>query len=387
MAAIEVQLSASPTVEITHSCISIGGSLIVKNSDETFDETYSTDDSPVTLPNITFTDSDGSSSSVPSVKDIVATPCAAAPTISVTVSDNNPNYLEDIDIECVVTGFTPTSYTFQIACQDSGDSYVTQASGNLTWTVNRVNTIKISVTATNGTITQGDTIEITVTDPLDYATVLCDFDARNNLTLVNDEVDVIGDSSGNGHDVTASSASFRAYIDTFGSRIASKPNGFDFENSTSNPISGKADFTLFFKLQKLETAAANQRVISFGTTGTAFAIGALGTVGVDDLIIGDSGFSCRQDYQVGLTEGATVGVVKNGTDPYECYVDGSLATPVSTTGTPIANIATQNGIGLGSQNSNFNFTGIFQRLIIFDTGSFTAAQMEAINLRIKQLHP
>lgn len=71
MAAIEVQVSSTPSIEITHERLSIGGSVRVKNSDETFDNTYQETDSPVTLPDITVTQPDGSTTTQPSLTDVV----------------------------------------------------------------------------------------------------------------------------------------------------------------------------------------------------------------------------------------------------------------------------------------------------------------------------
>lgn len=51
------------------------GLVNILNSDGSFDVTKTSADSPYTLPDIQFTDSDGTTSIVPSVKDIVAAPC------------------------------------------------------------------------------------------------------------------------------------------------------------------------------------------------------------------------------------------------------------------------------------------------------------------------
>lgn len=86
MAAIEVQVSATPSIEITHERLTIGGNVRVKNSDETFDNTYDQTDSPVTLPDITVTQPDGSTTTQPSVTDVT---CNASLPVQIQVNGTN----------------------------------------------------------------------------------------------------------------------------------------------------------------------------------------------------------------------------------------------------------------------------------------------------------
>ena len=63
------------TVTASTNSVTVGGEVQVKNTDSSFDETYTSVDSPVTLPNITLTDSDGVVTSIPSNQDVT---CSAS---------------------------------------------------------------------------------------------------------------------------------------------------------------------------------------------------------------------------------------------------------------------------------------------------------------------
>jgi hypothetical protein len=74
MTLVTAIVKAKTTVTASTNSVQVGGDIRVKNSDESFDQTYTPVDSPVTLPNITVTDSDGSTSSVPSNQNVTCTP-------------------------------------------------------------------------------------------------------------------------------------------------------------------------------------------------------------------------------------------------------------------------------------------------------------------------
>ena len=78
MISVTANITANITAAITFTNITIPSSCLdatVENSDLSYSNTVASGGTLV-LPNITFTDSDGTPSSVPSVKNITATPCA-----------------------------------------------------------------------------------------------------------------------------------------------------------------------------------------------------------------------------------------------------------------------------------------------------------------------
>lgn len=356
---------------IDDSAISINGSSVASvKAEDPLDIDVTQDGSPVGSWN-------GSAWIIPS--------CPSAGSLSVAVSNATPDYNTALTITATPSGITPTSYTFLIACQNDGDAYVTQASNVLVWTVNRVGAIKISVTATNGSIEVGATANITVTDPLNYAAKLVDYDMRNNITLVGYTIDIVGDSSGNGHDVTATTSANRAIYDSYSKRYETGGSLKDLRNLASNPLSGVGSFTMFAKFQKQASNATNQRLITFGTSGSGFAVSLFGFAG-GDVVVGSNNFSQYTAASVIPQAGTPIAIVKNGTNPYEIYVDGVLATPTGTVGTVPATLPVGNGIYLGTENGSFPLTGSIQRIVTL-TGALTATQIAAVNERIKVLHP
>ena len=308
----------------------------------------------------------------------------AGGSLSIAVSSATPDYNGSLTITATATGITPTSYTFQISDAESGTATVTQVSNVLAWTVNKVGTVTIGVTATDGSSEVGATEVVTVTDPLNYAAKLVDYDMRSNVTLVSELVDVIGDSSGNGHDVTAYTAANRMYYDSYTNTVATTSNG-DLRGTSSNPLAGVADFSMFVKCHKHVPVSTNTRVICFGTSASGLGVGLL-SFGSGNLTIGTNNFAQYQSTNVNTINGEPFSIVKNGTNPYDIYADGVITTPTGSSGTPPATIATGNGIYLGSQNGSFKLTGAIQRIVIFDE-ALNATQVAAINARIKQLHP
>jgi len=310
---------------------------------------------------------------------------SAGGSLSIAVSSATPDYNGSLTITATPSGITPTSYTFQISDAESGIATVSQVSNVLAWTVNKVGTVTIGVTATDGSSGVGSSTSITVVDPLNYATKLFDYDMRNNITLVDGLVDVVGDSSGNGHDVTAISSVNRAFYDAYGKRYDTGGSVKNLRNTASNPLSGAADFTMFIKAQKQASGSVNNRIISFGNIGTAFGIAPLDSAGAT-IYVGTNDFAQYATYDVDVIGGEPFAVVKNGANPYDVYADGVFTPVVAAGGSTPATLPTGNGIYLGTQNGNFPLIGCIQRIAAFDS-VLTATQIAAINERIKTLHP
>jgi len=138
------------------------------------------------------------------------------------------------------------------------------------------------------------------------------------------------------------------------------------------------------KFQKQASNATNQRLITFGSSGTSFLIGLTSALG-GDFVVGSNNFSQYTSADVDVQGGTPVAIVKSGTSAYSIYADGVLATPAATSGSAPAALAVANGIYWGTQNGSFPLTGAVQRIIIFD-GALTATQIAAVNARIKTIN-
>lgn len=309
--------------------------------------------------------------------------CPPAYSLAVAVNNSTPDYNTSIDITATPTDIIPTSYTFQISDAESGTATVTQASNVLTWTVNKVGTITISVVATNGSNYAGGSAQITVTDPLTYSLMRVDYDARNNLTMVGNYVDALGDGSGNGHTITAALSSHRMFVDQKLNRMYSQ-SGENLRSTSSNPLSGVTDFTMFVMFNKRATVSSNQRLISFGSSGSAFAIGLTNALG-GDVVVGSNNFSQYTSVTVNPDLGCHLAIVKSGTSAFSVYKDGALVTPAASSGSSPAALATGNGIYLFTQNGSNQLWGGFDRIYVTQD-VLTAAQIAAVDARLKQLH-
>lgn len=144
----------------------------VENSNASYTATVASGGTLV-LPNITFTDSDGSTSSVPSVQDITATPCTS-PSLSIevysdagyTIPASSFNFGATAYIKLVPTGITPTSYTLFFGNGTKNAPQVTQAGDTLAWTVSLTGSVIISATATDGSDATADATPFTLTSTL-----------------------------------------------------------------------------------------------------------------------------------------------------------------------------------------------------------------------------
>ena len=74
MTLVTAVVKSKTTVSASTNSVQVGGDVRVVNSNGSFDNTYEPDDSPVTLPNITKTDSDGVATSIPSMENVTCTP-------------------------------------------------------------------------------------------------------------------------------------------------------------------------------------------------------------------------------------------------------------------------------------------------------------------------
>ena len=86
--------------------------------------------------------------------------CPVAPSLTVAVSDDTPNFGDTITITATPTNITPTSYTFSLPDQFGEFVNVTQAGNTLNWVVNNFGTGMICVKA--ATISESAYGEVTV---------------------------------------------------------------------------------------------------------------------------------------------------------------------------------------------------------------------------------
>jgi len=106
---------------------------------------------PYAIPNVAWTDSDGSAESTPYGDAIVCTLAPTIPTLAVTVSDDTPNVGQSITITATPSGFTPNNYLFFVQQGSSITQIGSQVGGVLNWTVTLNGTFKIFAQADNGT--------------------------------------------------------------------------------------------------------------------------------------------------------------------------------------------------------------------------------------------
>jgi len=122
----------------------------VENSNASYTATVASG-ATLVLPNITFTDSDGSTSSVPSVQDITATPCVS-PSLSIATSNATPTCGDSVTINATANGFTPVGdYTFSVPQLNGTSREITQASNVLVWNAQADGERTIMVRVSDGT--------------------------------------------------------------------------------------------------------------------------------------------------------------------------------------------------------------------------------------------
>jgi hypothetical protein len=101
---------------------------------------------PYVIPNVAWTQSDGSAESTPYGDAIVCTPSTAL-AVSVALSDTTPEYDQTINVTATATG--ATSYTFFLPTS-AGYDVVTQAGNVYAWTVRALGAFTVKVEATDG---------------------------------------------------------------------------------------------------------------------------------------------------------------------------------------------------------------------------------------------
>jgi len=163
---LEITTPGSGSMALTDKQVLVGGSVRVKNSDESFDQTYTPDDSPVELNDVSHTDSDGQPVELPMGTPFVATPCTIPNSISLSVSDSNPDLGDSVTITATPSaGYVPTSYTFSLPRINGQVTEVTQtgAGANVyVWTAEGNGSVTINVCSTDGTDTAANMISVDV---------------------------------------------------------------------------------------------------------------------------------------------------------------------------------------------------------------------------------
>ena len=221
MTLVTAVVKSKTTVSASTNSVQVGGDVRVVNSNGSFDNTYEPDDSPVTLPNIDFTDSDGTTSSVPSNENITATPSAGGGTLAITVYSDAGHTTSITEIAAgstvyvkgVASGITATTYYLYI---DNGTNAVLPASngtGEFTYVVSLTGTIDIAiiaVDATNG-VADSEPFELTVLGifPPDIPGCVLWVDAAlaDTYTLNGADISELDDLSGEVNDLSAPATS------------------------------------------------------------------------------------------------------------------------------------------------------------------------------------
>jgi hypothetical protein len=106
---------------------------------------------PYVIPNVAWTDSDGSAESTPYGQPIVCQAGAPTASVSLALSDSDPFVGDVVVLTATATNFTPTSYQFRIENGTDLALIVTQAGNVYNWTVpTLVGTYNVYVLATDG---------------------------------------------------------------------------------------------------------------------------------------------------------------------------------------------------------------------------------------------
>jgi hypothetical protein len=172
MTLVTAIVKAKTTVTASTNSVQVGGDLRVKNSDESFDQTYTPVDSPVTLPNITLTQSDGTVTSIPSVQDVT---CQLISTVTVGVFSTDThttpitgaNANETVFLKAFPNaGFTPTNYLFYFKNLDGSITNIYDgASDKPSWVVVGgigIGSIQVAATDDNGVTLIGQAIDFEI---------------------------------------------------------------------------------------------------------------------------------------------------------------------------------------------------------------------------------
>jgi len=117
---------------------------------------------PYVIPNVSWTDSDGSAESTPYGDAIVCTLAPPSGDVTVTVSDATPSTGDTITITATPSGFTANNYLFFTYDGSTIEEIIEQASGVYNWFVDRAGTYDIYAVATDGTVKSWGKVEVVV---------------------------------------------------------------------------------------------------------------------------------------------------------------------------------------------------------------------------------
>lgn len=325
MSSITVTTSAQPTVAIAHANVTVGGQVQVKNSDSSFDNTYTPDDSPVTLPDSVITVNSAAHSNLP----------ATGPFDLVVKNESG----------------TPTG-----------------------------------IILPSGAIEVPDPAP-TIADPSSFANALVLLRSDAGLTLVDGLLDIWADQSGNGYHASASSSSslnrMRVGLTPgrFGFRDIMANNTTGFRNLTLPAIT-YTKFTLDFIEQY--TADWNNKAYSFtlfdGNDSDAFwvQIGMTFTI----VLFKVAGVQHYQRYNRVAAQYYSMrkfAITYDGTlaaaDRLKLYDDNVLLVPNSTQGTiPSSFTPTRPGYHISSWSSAVDFA-VSKGLFVFWTSIATGTEL------------
>ena len=141
MTLVTAVVKSKTTVSASTNSVQVGGDVRVVNSNGSFDETYTQANSPVTLPNITKTDSDGTTSSIPSNEDVT---CTLSPIVTVGIFSDAGHTTpivtkalgDTIYVTATPSNITPTAYRFYFQDSSGGIVLIYEgANGNSSWVV------------------------------------------------------------------------------------------------------------------------------------------------------------------------------------------------------------------------------------------------------------
>lgn len=148
---LDIQTPKEQGLSIGDKNRTVGGQVRVRSSADYYDETHTPEDSPVLLPDVTHTDSDGTPVVHESTKPFTATACVPIPSISVAISDTTPQIGDEININITPTDYTPTNYKVFLWSGSELTFIADQASDTVAaWAVPVTGDFDIYVMATDG---------------------------------------------------------------------------------------------------------------------------------------------------------------------------------------------------------------------------------------------
>ena len=218
---------------------------------------------PYVIPNVSWTNSDGSAESTPYGDAIVCDMAGPSGGVTVTVSDTTPDQLTTLTITATSSGFTPTLHRFLLF--NGSVTLLAQQVGNvLNWTVNvAAGNYTVYVLATDGTVRVWNSIAIEV------------IQAYQSETLVYmTAVGIAADGNMTVHGITGSQ--LWSAVDTF--VLAGKSGAWLSKCIAVYPYVGGTSATNKWNLMNpLDTNAAFRQLFGGGITINANGITGNGT--------------------------------------------------------------------------------------------------------------